>query len=592
MEYLIQKEDTTIKLNKDHQNDIVSDIVSKWDTLDGQRADQKEKIKDLEERVFECSDSDDEEYKSTDFFELYQTLKSQLWQNIYTDIEGMFEVYGTDTDTDNNKNLQKANLVRQLEKSKFNRELDKCIDNLILKSEFITFTGWKRVEKQVRRQIDEPQFDFFGLNIGNKKVIKVINEVEYNGVDVKAIDPLNFVYDLNGNQFKIYRTWATVDKIKSDKNLNLSKSDILDLQAMIDDSEEANNIEYINRVNGKQEDDPKAVKGKEIEILEFWGDFKLKNGVELKNYLITVVGRKFVARLESNPYVIDPFVICSILKDPKTQRGYLYLSSVFDAVDYAQEIYNKQLKALALTINKPYLAPKGAMSSRDEINAGDIIEYDPTLMTQPPRELTFESRIGFDYVQYFKSLIETTTGIYKNMSGAVEKYGTTATEVQARVSGQTARLSMIIDTIFQDGVIPTIEKVAEINANYNFDDEQILINEQGMPQTAVINEGIRQGKYKYQYADRGAVQEKRMRLKEVLPILQQMVPALAPLGFDMKEFSKDTLEQLGYENVERFFNNANQLQQQPNINAPQLPTTGGMEDLQGISQGLDVQQYQ
>jgi hypothetical protein len=309
--------------------------------------------------------------------------------------------------------------------------------------------------------------------------------------------------------------------------------------------------------------------------------------------VITVIARKYIARLEPNPFIINPFVKCEILKDPATKRGFLYLSSVFKLIDAQQDIFNKQLDALGLIINKPYLAPKGAFSGKIEMKEGSIIEYDPALMQQMPQPLDFSSALrGWDFMDYFRSITESTTGIYKNMSGAVESGGATATEIQARVGGQTTRLSMVIDVINQDFIIPIIEKAAELIANYEFDDTEMLVEENGTKSPAIVNEAIRQGKYKYTYADRGAVQEKRLRLKDNLPILQQMIPALMPYGLDIKEMSKDILEQLGFENVERYFNV--QQPQQPNAfgvgadvpnegmaGVPQLPQDPNLQPTNG-----------
>ncbi len=55
------------------------------------------------------------------------------------------------------------------------------------------------------------------------------------------------------------------------------------------------------------------------------------------------------------------------------------------------------------------------------------------------------------------------SGIFPNMIGAVETTGLkTATEINTKSQGQMTRLSMLVDTINQDFILPNVEKVAKL----------------------------------------------------------------------------------------------------------------------------------
>jgi hypothetical protein len=56
-------------------------------------------------------------------------------------------------------------------------------------------------------------------------------------------------------------------------------------------------------------------------------------------------------------------------------------------------ILNKQIDALALMMNPPYLAPKGCFKGEQLVKPGKIIEYDAALMPTAPTALSFDKAI-------------------------------------------------------------------------------------------------------------------------------------------------------------------------------------------------------
>ena len=58
--------------------------------------------------------------------------------------------------------------------------------------------------------------------------------------------------------------------------------------------------------------------------------------------------------------------------------------------------------------------PKGCFKGEQDIHPGKIVEYDATLMTSPPTPLSFDKAMqGWEFLNYFKSTIESATGIFK-----------------------------------------------------------------------------------------------------------------------------------------------------------------------------------
>ncbi|MDD3325389.1 MAG: portal protein, partial [Sulfurospirillaceae bacterium] len=419
------------------------------------------------------------------------------------------------------------------EKMKLSHELEKLIDSIVESGEATLFIGWETKQKEIRRkslQADAPY--------------QRISEVTYDGPIVKYIPPEDFVFDVELKNAwdkcpKIFRSYQDLDEICSNSlNNNLTKSAQERLIKLLDDKD-----------NTK-----KAKKGSQLEILEFWGDFKLDNKTTLKNYIITVAGRNSIIRIEPNPFVINPFVYGNIIEDPETARGMSPLKVAIPINTIASAIINKQMDALSLMVNPPYLAPKGCFKGEQAVQPGKIIEYDAALMPQAPIALKFDSALrGWDFINYFKSSIESATGIYRNMSGNLSAQQRTATELTYSLNGQATRLSMIIDAINRKLIIPMVEKTADIISNFKFGNEKIILKTSQGTTFLTVNDDIRSSNYFYRYGDRKATLERKYRFKEMFDVVSAFSKiAEVNQKINWVECFKFALEQYGIENSDNY----------------------------------------
>ena len=94
------------------------------------------------------------------------------------------------------------------------------------------------------------------------------------------------------------------------------------------------------------------------------------------------------------------------------------------------------------------------------------------------------------------------SGIFPNMIGAIEDGGNkTATEINTKTQGQLTRLAMIVDTINQDLIIPNVEKVAKLCADFKSGVETIFVSKDNKQEYIEVDDFVRQGEYKYTYSD-------------------------------------------------------------------------------------------
>lgn len=536
-------------MNTTQKNELeyfIKKITSRYEELETERRGQLQDIKTVRNAIYLKEGNSMKEWNTKielpDIYELAQTLKAHISENLYSHPDAMFDVTGLNPQTQILANRQKAMLVNTFEQMNINTELEKMIDSIVETGESTLFIGWETKIKTLRRpqtieeQLVNPSEN--GFIIEEKKV--------YDNAKVKFIKSEDFVFDKNGqnnwdNCGKIYRTFSTLDELFQDKANNLLNE------------EKIENLKTILS-NKNKKDDAKGVDGNKLEILEFWGDIEQEDGSFLKNQLIVVAGRKEILRFEENPFVINPFVYANVIKDPATERGISPLKVAIVLNNISSMILNKQLDALSLMMNPPYLAPKGCFKGEQVVKPGKIIEYDSALMPTSPTALNFDKALhGWDFLNYFKTTIESATGIFKNMTGNLQSQARTATELNYSVSGQAARLNMILDSINRKLIIPMVEKTAEIIANFKLGRELICVNERGKTLFFEVDDTVRNSHYRYRYGDRKATLERKMRSKELFDVVRSFaeIPSVAQ-QINWIECFKFALEQYGIENASNF----------------------------------------
>lgn len=540
----LEMEDLTIQIDELEESHLVDRITRKFDNYESTRSSQIADLAAVRNSIYEIKSpvhgAWDSKVDLPNMYELAQTLKAHITQNVYSHPETMFDVSGTSEESQAFANKQKAMLVKTFEEMNFELELEKIVNGIVEAGEATLFVGWDTKVKRTRRAqtFEEKMLDF------SNKGFVIEEKVVYDNAKIKYIHPEDFVFDkYDADNWdscsKIYRTYKTLDEIRCDKSNNyLNEMKLEDLKGVV----------------AKNSKRPTSFDNNKLEVFEFLGDIELKNGKTLKNWFITVAGRKHIIRFESNPFVINPFIHANIIENPATGRGISPIRVALVLNDISSEILNKQLDALALTMNPPYLAPKGCFRGQQNISPGKIIEYDAALMPTTPTPLNFDkAMVGWDFLNYFKTTIESATGVFKNMSGNIQDQARTATELNYSASGQESRLNMILEEINRKIIIPAVEKTADIIANFKLGKETIAVNEHGQTSFIEIDDSIRNANYIYRYGDRKATFERKNRFKELFEVVQAFAQVdVIAQNIDWLECFKFALEQYGIENVNNF----------------------------------------
>ena len=532
-------------LDNVEQQYLLGNIIKKYDYYEDARSSQLTDNRLVKYAIYDADipkvNAWDCHIQLPDIYELAQTLKSHLVQNLYSHPDGMFDVEGKDFETQKFANKQKAMLVSTFESMKIEDEMEKIIDSVVETGEVTLFVGWETKTRKTRRAISLKE----QLNRNSDETFVVEDKIVYDNAKVKFINYEDFVFDRTeaGNWdscAKIYRTYQTIDEIVQNKSNNLLDIEKLEmLKGVVAKNSKKNKMSTYER---------------KVELLEYWGDIELSNGEILKNKLIVVAGRCVLIRFEDNPFVINPFIHANIIECPTTGRGISPLRVALILNNISSTILNKQLDALALMMNPPYLAPKGCFKGEQDVRPGKIVEYDASLMTTPPTPISFDKAMqGWEFLNYFKSTIESATGIFKNMAGNLQGSERTATELNYSVGGQEARLNMILESINRKVIIPMVEKTAEIISNFRLGKESVLANDRGKVFLVEVDDKVRNADYIYRYGDRKASFERKVRMKELFEVVQSFLQIdVVKNRIDWLECFKFVMEQYGVENANNF----------------------------------------
>lgn len=571
-EFTVQKEDKPRKLSDVQSAQIAEEVSAKFKNFDDVRQRQKDIAAKLKPEIYlhDRVNPKKAKWKSQIFlnkiFSFCQTHIAFIWDNIYSNIEQMFDVEGRDEISQEQARIQKAALVNSFDRMKVGKQLDPAIEHLDSIGEACMFVSWKKKTKLIRRpmslteQIKEN--GLFSLFSGNpERSYGVFEQVIYEGAHVEAINPLNLVFDPANNPdnedewnkgAKIIKEWKTFDAIAANKLYKLSKTALAELKTAVtkgDDKEAKSDEDLLDE----------HIDGERVEVLHYYGDFAMNDGSVLHNWVITVVAGKYLAQFEENPFVINPIINVATQRDPETKRGIPVLWSIYYLCKDQENKLNLGNDVQMLNANPMRYAPKGFFDREViESEPGKVIDYklginEPNSIVNIAVPLINNENM----ISYLDQTTSLVSGIFPNMQGQQEDKKATATEINVKVAGQTTRLAKDVDLLKQNLIVAMVSKVAELEANMKFGEERIFVNDKGQRVMLPVNDNVRQGNYDYRYTDNSGIQKKMQMYQNINEIIKAVWnDPTVPL--DKMEFLKTVLGIFGVENPEKFF-----IQQQP-----------------------------
>lgn len=605
-------------LSDDRKLKLAKDIAGKFKLWDDDRNEQISTARAIMDEVYlhqgRKKQEKELEWKSdvklNALYNIKRTRKAQLWHEMWSNSEQMFDVKGTNEQTEEMAKQQKAAIVDSLNKMEVQRQYDKVADDLFDIGEMIFKTDWEQRKKVVKRQRKDVGFvvmnvlrNAMGAGYSMSEKMQDVEIPYYENARVEEVSPFMFVFDhskyIKGDKkrwdslWKIYKRFDTFENIKNNKIYKITPEMVERFENKEPDEGTAENKDLIEL---RDEDEF----GGQLSILYCHGDFKI-NGKLYKNYIAEVLAGEFLIRFEENPLFINPFIYCTLETDPLTKRGISPLKCALSLAKEQERLANTAMDVQKLRANPPVWAPDGLFDENNTnkdgsvpIAPGKVLEFKNDFSGQLPTPVTLSGEGINDLINYSDQKISDLTSVSNFMYGNVTETKRTATELSLVDKGASAQTSKELDIINQDLTIPMIENVAELLAMFKNGTDYVYTKEQGRDVEYQITNAIRQAQYEYIYEDRNAIENRKQKFDQVFNMMTGAAqnPQLFNM-FDWKETYTTGFEMLGFDNPDKFFADetpADQFAQE----LKQIPPELQQQAVQMLQQylGQMTQQYQ
>ena len=584
----IEKESKFKKLSKDDRDELARKISDWWGEFHGKRETQLKTAREIEKQIFlnQPDRNANKKWKSNikenKLYTTWDSMKSSMWKEIWSNEEQMFDVQGTSKEYEEMAETQKQAMVHALKRMEAGTQFDKAADYWAVYGDFVYKTDWKSRKKKVKR------FDPYQGYVEQELPLE-------ENANIEAINPMFFNFDTTKYKYgdkvswdscpKIFKRFASIEEIKANPMYKLTKEQELDL----DISEET-------KTTSKESDNTLATMkkyGELYEVLFLHGDIKFNN-VLYKNVVAEVLAGKYLIFFDENPVYINPFIWDCTMLDPETGRGISPLKSILEMSNGKEELLNKACDIAELNANPchwvsdTFLKEKYKNGTVD-YEPGKVLEYENSYQGGFPQAVKFDASGIAEIIGVLANNISDTSAVNANIMGNIEQGKRTATEMQLANNGSNSRIAMKLDKIYQIN-LRVFENVAELLAMFNNKTEILLVKEKGQRVAVEITNAIRQGSYYYVYEDRNALIDRRAKIQEAFnmfnaagnnDVLSQRI--------DWVEVLKTGLESVGFDNADKFFTEPSEIDQVADF-VKQLPPEYQQAIMQSITPMLQEAQ--
>lgn len=509
-----------------YSEDAINFVNKRWSKWDKSRQSTLELNAEVEKHLY-YADKKDLYGKLPDIYELYDALVSQFDNSLFKSPDALFNIYIPQQLPDgleggNIRALKKAEILKELKNGRIIEEYSECLkESLVKQGEWILFHKWSEDYDSERVETEDEQE---GFSYSFQPVLK------HKGVMVDWIESKHFVIDVSriknyksSECVKIVRDYLSVDKLlEIEFYKELASQQEKDLRELVNEDDEPKDYFYDN-------EELNEVEGDQLEILELWGDIKIKGKI-YKDVVLAIAGGKYIVRFEKNPYGRCPFVFYRGMVDKKTRRG---LSQLINAVGLNQkgsDVFECTLEALRQANNPNWLAAEGQFTNdkQNMLGGGKVLTWKSGKngINTPPQEINSYKQVpaNFEINAYIEKKMENAIGITKFDIG--EQLGKQQTLGQSKMmqSGASSRSSREILRFSSNAVIPSLELISVMIRDFKVgnEPEELLFTPENETKEQVgrVTPDIRNVKHEITLGNSQLMLEQKARLAELMPFAQ------------------------------------------------------------------------
>lgn len=521
------KNNKKVNFNPEKRQAIVGDICKKFTKYYPDLNTPKEEATDILQDLFPSYSSCDKLDKIPSLYEQYKTYTSAIQRACYPNYDAIVDIEGQDFRSNQLAATYKASIVYDWYNIDLLTTLDKCQDDWTIKGEAAAYIYWKEEIIQVEEEIAEIVPDEVGFpTLVTNTIKKDIST--FKGVDVKRIDPHNLYFDKTQVDDwehcpKIYRDFIPVDRILADESLKLTKEEKKELKELV-----YNGNGRINSITDTVLDSRTKVFGNTVEVLEFEGDFVDPETLEVYHRVeATVIAGKYLGKFQESRKPKSSIIWAAYMKRPDTGRG----QSPLRIPELLNQVQNMcadlTLASWRLQTYPTFLAPKGALPTYVNLEAGRPIEYDVDVFGgQAPQKLDFSNGLrGFEFSDFFQRKMENATGINQYMQGATDSSVRTAAESSYIHSGATMRMNREAHLFSHNFLYHLVRTYALFKKVYDTEDRDVPVGN-GIFDT--VTKEVREGDYTFIIGGSQSAMEREAETQKLFAMLG--LPFLQTLG--------------------------------------------------------------
>ncbi len=521
------KNNKKVNFNPDKRQAIVGDICNKFTKYYPDLNTPKEEATDILQDLFPSYSSCDKLDKIPSLYEQYKTYTSAIQRACYPNYDAIVDIEGQDFRSNQLAATYKASIVYDWYNIDLLTTLDKCQDDWTIKGEAAAYIYWKEEIIQVEEETAEIVPDEVGFPTLVTNTIK--RDVStFKGVDVKRIDPHNLYFDKTQVDDwehcpKIYRDFIPVDRILADESLKLTKEEKKELKELV-----YNGNGKINSITDTVLNSKTKVFGNTVEVLEFEGDFVDPETLEIYHRVeATVIAGKYLGKFQESRKPKSSIIWAAYMKRPDTGRG----QSPLRIPELLNQVQNMcadlTLASWRLQTYPTFLAPKGALPTYINLEAGKPIEYDTDVFSnQAPQKLDFSNGLrGFEFSDFFQRKMENATGINQYMQGATDSSVRTAAESSYIHSGATMRMNREAHLFSHNFLYHLVRTYALFKKVYDTEDRDVPVGN-GIFDT--VTKEVREGDYTFIIGGSQSAMEREAETQKLFAMLG--LPFLQTLG--------------------------------------------------------------
>lgn len=521
------KNNKKVNFNPDKRQAIVGDICKKFTKYYPDLNTPKEEATDILQDLFPSYSSCDKLDKIPSLYEQYKTYTSAIQRACYPNYDAIVDIEGQDFRSNQLAATYKASIVYDWYNIDLLTTLDKCQDDWTIKGEAAAYIYWKEEIIQVEEEIAEIVPDEVGFPTLVTNTIKK-DVSTFKGVDVKRIDPHNLYFDKTQVDDwehcpKIYRDFIPVDRILADESLKLTKEEKKELKELV-----YNSNGRVNSITDTVLDSRTKVFGNTVEVLEFEGDFVDPETLEIYHRVeATVIAGKYLGKFQESRKPKSSIIWAAYMKRPDTGRG----QSPLRIPELLNQVQNMcadlTLASWRLQTYPTFLAPKGALPTYVNLEAGRPIEYDTDVFGgQTPQKLDFSNGLrGFEFSDFFQRKMENATGINQYMQGATDSSVRTAAESSYIHSGATMRMNREAHLFSHNFLYHLVRTYALFKKVYDIEDREVPV---GNGLFDKVTKEVREGDYTFIIGGSQSAMEREAETQKLFAMLG--LPFLQTLG--------------------------------------------------------------